>query len=609
MKKYSMWPNEYLSKAIRLNTKKIIASLVLILCFGISPAWGAKTGAIFYVNASATGGDGTSWKTAFTDLQVALAAAVSTDEIWVAAGTYTPTNSSDRSVSFVLKSGVKIYGGFLGDEKKLKERTLDPTLTVLSGDIGTAGDDTDNSYHVVYADGVTEAVLDGFTVTRGHGDNYSAGAGMYTNNSALTVSNCIFSLNKVAAGNTTGMGRGLGGGMYNKNSAPIVTNCTFIANQAGYANWSKIGSGGGMYNEGYFYTGAETKWPVITGCTFSDNLASSKWDPQQGGGGGMYNYNCSPTIDRCTFERNLAGLGGGMLNFAAQPTITNCIFNTNSNTYPEGMGGAIYNVAGATILNCTFYQNGWRLMPVGYPEPRFRPNTAQGGAIYDERAGSTIFNCIFSKNAARINGGAIYSHAMRILTTLTNCLFYENIRWYANTGVDPVISHVDGNDLGPDSVNNLYDIDPLLVDPAGGDFHLRHDSPCVDAGYALTFGYLPSPYPFGLPATDFEGDKRIVDSDGDDARAIDIGADEFIPNVPDLGAFLQALVDVGEIEPAVAERLLAYVDAARAALTQDQPDEARSILNELITEVRVSLSDTEIAQVIEMKTQAVIEEI
>ena len=161
MKKHSIWPKEFLSKAIRLNTKKIIVSLVLILCFGISPAWGAKPGATLYVNASAAGGDGTSWENAFTDLQDALAAALSGEEIWVAAGTYTPSKSIDgssdpRTVSFILKSGVKIYGGFAGGEKALRERSSDPSLAVLSGDIGKIGDDTDNSYHVVYAHGVKE---------------------------------------------------------------------------------------------------------------------------------------------------------------------------------------------------------------------------------------------------------------------------------------------------------------------------------------------------------------------------------------------------------------------------------------------------------------------
>ena len=600
-----------MKKHLRL---KMMAVFTAVLCLSISTAWGAKKGAILYVVASATGsGYGTSWADAFTDLQAALAAAASGDEIWVAAGTYKPTSTSDRTVSFVLKSGVALYGGFVGGEKALRERSLDPSLSVLSGDIGTEDVDTDNSFHVVYADGVTGAVLDGFTVTRGHGDGGSdfpdyQGGGIHTRNSAFTVSNCIFSNNKVAL--TKPYVNGAGGGMYNKDSALTVTNCIFSENQAGNAAITSYGSGGGMYNEGYFNDGVDRLFSVITGCTFRDNLASSKGDEQYGGGG-MYNgTESSPIIDRCTFERNLGGLGGGMLNYHSKPIITNCIFNTNSNSYADGHGGAIYNYGGATILNCTFYQNGWRLLPY-VSEPRFKAYTAAGGAVYDSQAPSTIFNCIFSNNAARSIGGAIVSAATHPLwgTTVTHCLFYENVSWNGYSRPEKVeINHTFGA-LHPDSAGNLYDIDPRLVDPEAGDFHLSYDSPGVDAGYALNFGFLPHPYPFGLPSTDFEGDRRIVDSDGDGTPAIDIGVDEVIPNISDLGWFIQSLVVTGEIEQAMADSLLVYVDDAQAALDREDEQTVINLLNDLISEAWNLLEDTETAQVIEMKTLAVIEEI
>ena len=91
------------------------------------------------------------WATAFTDLQPALAAAGSGDEIWVAAGTYLPTSTTDRTISFAMKNGVAVYGGFDGTETMRSERNPAVNVTILSGDIGTPGVSSDNSYHVVTA--------------------------------------------------------------------------------------------------------------------------------------------------------------------------------------------------------------------------------------------------------------------------------------------------------------------------------------------------------------------------------------------------------------------------------------------------------------------------
>ncbi len=65
----------------------------------------------------------------------------------------------------------------------------------------------------------------------------------------------------------------------------------------------------------------------------------------------------------------------------------------------------------------------------------------------------------------------------------------------------------------------MIDSDPFLIDPAGGDYHLPHDSPCRDAGSSS-----PS------LTHDFEGDPRIA------GAASDIGADEFHPHLYHVGS-------------------------------------------------------------------------
>lgn len=89
----------------------------------------------------------------------------------MAAGTYWPTPGTDRTAIFRLKSGVSLYGGFASGETDLDQRDWEAYAIILSGDIGTLGDNGDNSHHVVTGSGTDETdVLDGFTISGGNAD-------------------------------------------------------------------------------------------------------------------------------------------------------------------------------------------------------------------------------------------------------------------------------------------------------------------------------------------------------------------------------------------------------------------------------------------------------
>jgi len=226
---------------------------------------------IWFVDKYATGSDdGTSWTDAFADLQDALNAANDGDEIWVAEGTYKPTSGADRSISFQLRVGVAVYGGFAGTETLRYQRNWTAYPTILSGDIGTTDDKDDNSYHVV--EGAVRAALDGFIVTGGNAEGSDPdddGAGMYINSCSVTVSNCFFSDNSASDA---------GGGMLIRSSSSVIVNCVF-----------------------------------------SDNEADC--------GGGIYIRESSGKIINCTFSANAATYGAGIRCYKGTiPTVTNCIF-------------------------------------------------------------------------------------------------------------------------------------------------------------------------------------------------------------------------------------------------------------------------------------------
>jgi hypothetical protein len=331
----------------------LLVALLAGLFFGSArPAAAAGT---IHVNVNASGSNnGTSWTNAYTSLQTAIAAAQSGDQIWVAAGIYKPTADLNRLTSFSLKTGVAIYGGFAGGETSLNERDPETNITILSGDIGSPNDISDNSYHVVNGSStISSAILDGFTITGGNANGVSSndlGGGIsIITGASPTLVNLVISNNRAdvrGGGMFSGMGSTpsltrvvfsgnyagqSGGGMYNINASPSLTNVTFTNNTSG-------DMGGGMYN-------TDGGTPHLTNVTFDGNSAVNA-------GGGMRNIVANPELTNVTFTGNGATFGGGMQNLGSSPILTNVTFSANT------AGGAIYNASSNPIIrNSILYGN------------------------------------------------------------------------------------------------------------------------------------------------------------------------------------------------------------------------------------------------------------
>ena len=310
--------------------------------------------------------DGKSWATACQTVQEGLDAAYLTgkDEVWVAEGTYYPTSTTDKRISFQLKPDVTLYGGFKGNELARDQRDWVKNVTILSGDIGRRGDKNAGSYHIVK--GSPHAAIDGFTITGGNADGDAPydrkGGGMINYDKAsVTVINCLFTRNSAEEG----------GAMYNWNlSSPALINCTFSSNSAdknGGAIVNRNGCSPTVNNCAFVKNYA--KWhggamfmdygsnPILSNCTFVENSTD-------GHGGGMYTYNkasqigvTSPVVNNCTFTGNSARLrGGGMANYdRGNSIVTDCTFNRNY--AGKGGGGMANDRSDVEVANCTFNGN------------------------------------------------------------------------------------------------------------------------------------------------------------------------------------------------------------------------------------------------------------
>jgi hypothetical protein len=284
-----------------------------------------------FVDATAPGAthDGSSWADAYTDLQSALHAATAGTTIEVAQGTYKPTTGTDRTVSFQLINGVTLEGGFAGNPAA-DPNVRDPANTpaILSGDIGTIGNNSDNSYSVVTSNqSDATAVIDGFTITGGNADVSvvgQAGGGMDINNGSPTVSDCIFHDN-------FGF---YGGGLCSNTASPTITDCTFIHNSAG--------QGGGAGGGGIFQVYGSSK---ITNCAFIDNSSTNY-------GGGIDSGYQSTTLVNCTFTDNHGTTGEAYCDaYANGATFTNCILwgDSGSSEIVDALGNPTTTVTNSDI--------------------------------------------------------------------------------------------------------------------------------------------------------------------------------------------------------------------------------------------------------------------
>ncbi len=488
----------------------VLAVLVLFLLCPV-----ADGQSVIYVDADAVGaGNGTSWNDAFPDVQTALGIAGPNDDLWVAEGVYFPTVGGDREATFQLLNGVALYGGFDGTETTLSERDWVSNETILSGDLGTPGVATDNSYHVVTGSGTDQtAQVDGFTVTAAYANGVfprNRGGGMRNIAGSPTVRHCVFRENTSLR--SPDSRDGFGAGMFNENgSNPLIEDVRFEHNYTS-------GAGAGLSNR-------VNSSPTLRRVVFLENVA----DLQSGGMGNE--SNSSPLMVDVQFIRNVSnGWSGGLDNYdGSSPTLINVVFLGN---VCANYGGGMTNDtnANATLTNVLFVGNVAHNLAA--------TNGVGAGGLQNNGSSPTLVGVTFVENEAP-DGADGFGHRDSGTSTLRDVIFWGNgdeLVDEAGGGID--ISHavVEGGFAGGTAI---LDANPEFVtlptpgpdgewgtmDDDFGDLHLRVGSPALDAGDAshlpADFGDLDGdsdtsePIPF-----DLDGNTRVVAAD------LDLGAFE-----------------------------------------------------------------------------------
>ena len=284
-------------------------------------------------------------------------------------------------------------------------------------------------------------------------------------------------------------------------------NCDFLDNSSANED------GGAIRFENQAASGAT----LVSNCTFSGNSAGG--DGGDHGGAIMHQQGGTMTIQDSSFQDNeCTGIGGAVCiegnanGVRLDMQRVDFIGNTSS-----VRGGAVYTSGYKSgenigIVNCLFNGN--------------ETLANQGGALWMNFATDTeidVNNCTFITNVAPVGGGAIYMQTG--VLDVDNSIFYWNDGGsqadaiYGNNGDTVYLdySNIDQTKIANVGTVNpgagLINLDPLFVDAANGDVHLKSvfghydvgssnwindlvTSPCVDAGDP-TAPYANEPEPKG----------------------------------------------------------------------------------------------------------------
>lgn len=354
------------------------------------------------------------------------------------------------------------------------------TLTSVNGpdgcilDCGSQG----RAFHFHTREGAS-SVVSGLTITGGR-EFSAAGGAILCENASPTIENCRF-----IECHATHYGLGRGGAIAcTQNAAPKIRNCYFHGCTSGQA-----GGAIGCWDAGSL---------LIEDCTFTANASFT-----MNGGAIDYVGEKNPKILRCLIEGNGAARHGGGIHLSTEgtPEIHDSIIRNNLAGQGAGgicFGGWVGHPSPAKLWNCIISGNrsGTAEAPGDIPMPSDAP---EGAAIELRMCEVDARYCTLVDNDPSTDDGAAVA-----VMSVSSINFTDSIIWGTTSGKWKVVGDL-SNGCGhsgcaihdfPSPLMAIVD-DPQFVDEANGDYRLRPDSPCLDAGVAT-----------GPPHADIGGNPR-----------------------------------------------------------------------------------------------------
>ncbi len=383
--------------------------------------WPGRGGAADYYVAPGGPGPGTNWATALSNLQLAVnAASASGDVVYVKCGIY----SNAAQVSISNHPGLAICGGYAGTNDDL---AADPTVLTRAG----------GAMRILYAVNST-LTLAGVTVSGGYYSSGGvAGAGVYAQNCALALTNCVVRDNSISYS-----GSGFtGGGLYCSGASLQILGCLFSNNTLAPVGSGQNGSGGAVY--------AAVTGLTVVGTTFAGNRVNK----DKSYGGALYHAGgLSVLISNCVFQDNGRASGGGNLEAlgtlylagGVTATVAHCVFTTNSLSGGTTLqGGGLYAVnwpeiqvvsnvfldnylsGGKTRNGSSVYLNGCETAMVERCDFSSVSQSAGAEYIYVSGGGRTVIQDVTARNCSG-GGGLYYNGGASGTLGMTNCVIYGN---------------------------------------------------------------------------------------------------------------------------------------------------------------------------------------